>query len=239
VRNADGTPVLRTFSGPGNSRVDSWGWRYRGKVLGPGLRSSAPSAKNTDSRAVRNASAFAVRLFCGGTCASSSAPTDARSAANAPKQLSDSRIARNALAQATAVKRLVRWVGKVGVVIDEGLDGVIARLMPDGMGMSEDPKWGRLKESMELRNQRRQIEEEIADKTKRAQEVAAMLRLMPESREAMKRYLEARENLTQGIGTSQDVWQARENLYDAFHRVLGDGEDVWDPDDFTPLDPDP
>jgi hypothetical protein len=92
---------------------------------------------------------------------------------------------------------------------------------------------------MELRNQRRQIEEEIADKTKRAQEVAAMLRLMPESREAMKRYLEARENLTQGIGTSQDVWQARENLYDAFHRVLGDGEDVWDPDDFTPLDPDP
>jgi hypothetical protein len=181
-----------------------------------------------------------VRLFCGGVCASSSAPTDARGAASAPKQLSDSRIARNAVAQATAVRRLVRWVGKVGVVIDEGLDGVIARLMPDGMGMSEDdPKWGGLKESMELRNMRRQIEEEIADKTKKAKEVAAILNLMPESKEAMKQYLQARENLKQGIGSEEAVREAKEHALDVFHKVLGDGEDAWDPDGVTPIDPDP
>jgi RHS repeat-associated protein len=240
VRNPDGTPVLRQLSGPGNSRTDSWGWRYHGKVLGAGERSKTPVPKNTDSRAARNASAFAVRLFCGGVCASSSAPTDARGAASAPKQLSDSRIARNAVAQATAVRRLVRWVGKVGVVIDEGLDGVIARLMPDGMGMSEDdPKWGGLKESMELRNMRRQIEEEIADKTKKAKEVAAILNLMPESKEAMKQYLQARENLKQGIGSEEAVREAKEHALDVFHKVLGDGEDAWDPDGVTPIDPDP
>jgi RHS repeat-associated protein len=240
VRNPDGTPVLRKFSGPGNSTVDSWGWRYHGKVLGPGERSNTPARKNTDPAVVRNATEFATRLFCGGKkCASASAPTDARSAASAPRQLSDAQIARNAVAQATAVRRLVRWVGKVGVIIDEGLDGVIDRLMPEGMGMSEDPKLGGLKEAMERRSMRRQIEAEIAEKTKKAKEVAAILNLMPESKEAMKRYLEARENLKQGTGSEEAVREAKERALEAIHNVLSDGEDAWDPDGVTPIDPDP
>jgi hypothetical protein len=55
----------------------------------------------------------------------------------------------------------------------------------------------------------------------------------------MTRYLEARENLKQGIGSEEAVREAKEHALDVFHNVLGDGEDAWDPDGVTPIDPDP
>jgi hypothetical protein len=42
------------------------------------------------------------------------------------------------VSQALAARALVKFLGKIGVVIDEGVDGVIARLMPDGVGMSDE-----------------------------------------------------------------------------------------------------
>jgi hypothetical protein len=34
----------------------------------------------------------------------------------------------------------VKFLGKVGVIIDEGVDGIIDRLMPNAMGMDDDEK---------------------------------------------------------------------------------------------------
>lgn len=88
----------------------------------------------------RKASGFVVRLFCGSKCAEASAPTSPDEAARAPKQLTDAQIARNALSQAIAARAVGKKIAKMGVLIDEGVDGVITRLMPEPMGMSQGPK---------------------------------------------------------------------------------------------------
>jgi hypothetical protein len=49
------------------------------------------------------------------------------------------RIARNAVSQVLAARAVVKFLGKVGVIIDEGMDGIIDRLMP-GMGMDDEER---------------------------------------------------------------------------------------------------
>jgi RHS repeat-associated protein len=149
-KSADGTPI--------GAGANNWGWRVRPTNHGSGLEPPRhQSQRETDlarlavslekRKAEMNrtstwledkAAGFTVRLFCGRECASANGPTSAREAAAAPKRLSDARIARNAVSQALAAKSLFRWIGKVGVLVDEGVDGVISRLMPDGLGMDDE-----------------------------------------------------------------------------------------------------
>ncbi len=131
IRTADGTPILprRINAAQGNRLEDNWGYPIR--------RTSASGTgvpANRDSLPIRKAAEFSVRLFCGSKCSEASAPTSAQEAAAAPKQLSNARIARNAVSQVLAARALVKFLGKVGVIIDEGVDGVIDRLMPEAFG---------------------------------------------------------------------------------------------------------
>jgi RHS repeat-associated protein len=135
TKAADGTPVVLPFRyNENNALVDARGRRIYGPV------DANPPLNYTSSPLAKYVGKFATRLFCGSKCAQASAPTSKREAAAAPKQLSDARIARNAVSQALAARALVKFIGKIGVVIDDGVDGVIARLMPDGMGMNDDEK---------------------------------------------------------------------------------------------------
>jgi hypothetical protein len=142
IRTADGTPILprRINAQNGNRLEDNWGYPIRGHVIGPTASKKSPVPANTDGILTRRAADFAVRLFCGTKCASAGAPTSAREAAASPKQLSNARIARNALSQALAGRALVKFLAKVGVIIDEGVDGIVNRILPDGMGMDDDEK---------------------------------------------------------------------------------------------------
>jgi len=139
VRTADGTPILPPRYNEQGQLVDNWGSRIRGKNLGPipgdgGMKSNKNWAGNYKSDPlIRLYVNFSTRLFCGTQCSVANAPTSA-SADTTPK-LSDARIARNAVSQALAARSVVKFLGKVGVVIDEGVDGVIDRLMPEEMAV--------------------------------------------------------------------------------------------------------
>jgi RHS repeat-associated protein len=141
VRAADGTPILprRINSQNGNRIEDNWGFQVRGKTIGPLGSRDKSSGVSQDGALARKAADFSVRLFCGSKCASASAPKSPQEAAHAPTQLSDVRVARNALSQALAARAVVKFLGKVGVIIDEGVDGIVERMLPPGMEMANDP----------------------------------------------------------------------------------------------------
>jgi hypothetical protein len=145
IRTADGTPILpRRYNNKGQL-VDNWGNRIRGKNLGPipgngGMKPDPSWAGNYRSDPlIRFYINFSRRLFCGAECSTANAPTSAD--AKTTPQLSDARIARNAVSQALAARSLVKFLGKVGVLIDEGFDGLIRQLMPDDIseGMGTKP----------------------------------------------------------------------------------------------------
>ena len=99
--------------------------------------SHGETPKNTDGLLTRKAADFAV-----GSVAEANAPRRARppaqrsgTIAQAVERRADRR---NAVSQALAARALVKFLGKVGVVIDEGVDGIIERLTPDGMGTDDD-----------------------------------------------------------------------------------------------------
>ena len=136
VKAPDGTPIPKRWidARNGNRQVDNWGTPlsfYPDKNL---IRNYS------DNPAVKYVGKFATRLSCGSKCASASGPTSAGEAANAPKQLSSVQIARNALSQALAARALLKFVGKVGVVVDEGVDGLIDALTPEPPAMSDQDR---------------------------------------------------------------------------------------------------
>ncbi|MET0231903.1 MAG: RHS repeat-associated core domain-containing protein [Rhodanobacteraceae bacterium] len=133
VRSADGTPLPRKNVDTARGVVtDNWG-----RTLYP-LRAENPELNYTSHPAAKYVGKFQHKLFCGKECATASAPGTAVEAAQAPKQLSNAKIVRNAVSQAVAARSLIRWIGKVGVLIDEGVDGWVDRLTPDGMRMDDD-----------------------------------------------------------------------------------------------------
>ena len=72
----------------------------------------------------------------------------------------------------------MKFLGKLGVVIDEGVDGIIDRLMPDGMGMDDDEK-KILKELAKKGAERARMIEEAAqryDEAAKRFEAATLLR---------------------------------------------------------------
>jgi RHS repeat-associated protein len=149
IRAADGTPILPRRYNAQSQLVDNWGTIR----IYPNSVDKNPPLNYTDNRAVKYVGNFEKRLFCGSKCSEASAPTSAREAANAPKQLSSARIARNALSQALAARALVKRIGKVGVVVDEGVDGLMDNFMPEPPQMSDqDRKFARaLKKAMAVR----------------------------------------------------------------------------------------
>jgi RHS repeat-associated protein len=133
AKTADGTPVVYPLHyNADNAIVDATGRRLHAPI------NANPTLNYTRHPLAKAIGNFETRLFCGSKCAPASAPTSQRDAASAPKQLSDARLLRNALSQALAARSLVKFLGKVGIIIDEGVDGVIDRLTPDGTGMSEE-----------------------------------------------------------------------------------------------------
>ncbi len=140
VRTPDGTPVPRRWYDNEGHLRDAWGSRIRGKNLGPipgngGMKPDPDWSGNYKSDPlIRFYISFSRRLFCGAECSTANAPTSA-GAATTP-QLGNARIARNAVSQALAARSLVKFLGKVGVVIDEGFDGLVDQLTPDGMGIA-------------------------------------------------------------------------------------------------------
>jgi hypothetical protein len=140
IRASDGTPLPKKWVDHENGVVkDNWG-----KPLYP-LTGQNPQLNYTDHPVAKYVGRFATKLFCGKECSSASAPANADQAAQAPKQLSDVKIARNAVSQAIAAKALRRWIGKIGVFIDEGVDGMVDRLMPEPLGMAEKSPIHRLR----------------------------------------------------------------------------------------------
>lgn len=133
TKTADGTPVVFPLRyNDTNAVVDATGRRLYGPI------NTNPPLNYTNNPIEKRMGQFEVRLFCGTKCSQASAPTSRNESAKAPRQLSTPRILRNAVSQALAAKAVARWVGKVGVIIDEGVEGIIDRLTPDGMGMSEE-----------------------------------------------------------------------------------------------------
>ncbi len=204
IRTADGTPILPHRFNSQNQEVDNWG-----RVLYPHGPVRNPKLNTTNNPVVKYAGNFAVRLFCGSKCAEASAPTSAREAAAAPKQLSNAQIARNAVSQALAARALVKFLGKVGVVIDEGVDGIVDRLTPDGMGMDDYEKKV-LQRLAEKRAERaRLIEEALAqfnDALKRYEAATAMRDRRLEQATAAAADLDAIDSSTVGTDLIEAVY---------------------------------
>lgn len=134
IQAPDGTPLpTRRVDTQRAVVTDNWG-----KPLHP-LRAQNPKLNVTNHPAAKHVGRFARKLFCGHDCSSASAPGSATEVAQAPNQLSDGKLVRNAVSQAIAYRSLRRWIGKVGVVIDDGVDGVIERLTPPELKMAQDP----------------------------------------------------------------------------------------------------
>jgi hypothetical protein len=112
--------------------TDNWG-----KPVYP-LKSENPRLNYTDHPAAKYIARAAKKLACGKDCSDASAPSTAREATEAPKQLSDGKLVRNAVSQAVAARAFRKWIAKVGLFVDEGIDGAIDRLMPNGMGVDDD-----------------------------------------------------------------------------------------------------
>jgi RHS repeat-associated protein len=133
VRASDGTPLpTRRVDHARGVVTDNWG-----KPVYP-LKSENPRLNYTDHPAAKYIARAAKKLACGKDCSDASAPSTAREATEAPKQLSDGKLVRNAVSQAVAARAFRKWIAKVGLFVDEGIDGAIDRLMPNGMGVDDD-----------------------------------------------------------------------------------------------------
>ena len=150
TKTADGTAVVLPLRyNENNALVDATGRRIYGRPI-----DTNPPLNYTSHPLAKRVGDFEKRLFCGSKCSEASAPTSAAGAAAAPKQLSNARIARNAVSQALAARAVVKFLGKLGVVIDEGVDGVLDYVMPDGMGMNPgEPPGHRLRINRDLASQ--------------------------------------------------------------------------------------
>jgi hypothetical protein len=170
-----------------NALVDSTGRRIYPESGNPQLNETRhPVAKYVGN--------FAKRLFCGSKCAEASAPETAGEAKKAPKQLSDARIARNAVSQALAARALVKFLGKIGVVIDEGVDGIINSFMPDGLGVDDEEDARKVAQWLAERRALRAKEQALAEQGYRTAE-ALYLTAVARRDKLHERYLAAKADL--------------------------------------------
>ena len=210
IRSADGTPILPHWINHkrGNAAVTNWGLVIRGKNVGPLLGPKKSPPANTESLLTRWLSGKRwTSQYASAVAARAVRPADLRIRANRLRPPSSSaipQVARNAIVQVITADSLRRGAGKAGVIIDEGVEGILDRLMPGGIGMANDPS---KPPSLELRLGEAD-EFELTPEEELEDAIAAHNRWFSSYNESLKRLDEARRVGTDRYGNTVD-WAER------------------------------